>query len=161
MQVNWYERSNALIELASIDEADTYEVDQASIFYDPKIHKFILLVASGCSCWDGEAYEEQHDSLESLGESLHKIADERPYSPTLEGADALLQVATDKWENMDIHSVLGDNMAKMTKEKLLTLLRTCEGGESGHMDADAALLEYIDDVEISEAFNSIHDMWYS
>jgi hypothetical protein len=49
----------------------------------------------------------------------------------------------------------------MTKEELLALLRYCKGGEEGHQEAESALLEYLADPEITEAYNRIPNMWYS
>lgn len=52
-------------------------------------------------------------------------------------------------------------MAKITKEELLTKLREIEGNPiEQHEEADDLLLEYIDDVEITEAYDAIHK-WYA
>jgi predicted glycosyl hydrolase (DUF1957 family) len=51
----------------------------------------------------------------------------------------------------------------MTKKELLDKLKACsENGdiEIGHVDADNALLEFINDPEITEAFNS-WGKWYA
>lgn len=54
----------------------------------------------------------------------------------------------------------------MTKEELITFLKGCqveseEGDrEKAHSNADRALLKYIDDAQITAAFNSIKK-WYS
>lgn len=51
----------------------------------------------------------------------------------------------------------------MTKEELIVKLKECsENGdlEQAHIDADDALLEYINDPEITQAFNSC-EKWYS
>jgi hypothetical protein len=51
---------------------------------------------------------------------------------------------------------------KEARERLLRLLRECQSldPESGHIDADEALLDYIDDYEITEAFERIRK-WYA
>lgn len=53
----------------------------------------------------------------------------------------------------------------MTKEELIEKLKTLNGRpeydiEQDHKDADQLLLEYINDKEITEAFNSV-EKWYS
>ena len=50
----------------------------------------------------------------------------------------------------------------MNKEELLELLRSLKGAdeEAEHSSADIALLEYIDDKEISEAFDNVKK-WYA
>jgi len=45
--------------------------------------------------------------------------------------------------------------------RILAALKACGGGEEGHMEADALLLELIDDPEIEEAYNNIPCMWYA
>lgn len=56
-------------------------------------------------------------------------------------------------------------MAKMTRDELLNKLeeiaaRHGDDPENDHWDADVALLEFIDDVEITAAYNGIHK-WYA
>lgn len=48
------------------------------------------------------------------------------------------------------------------REKLLEKLRALrlEDPERGHIDADQALLDYIDDPEVTEAFEAI-GKWYA
>lgn len=51
----------------------------------------------------------------------------------------------------------------MTKEELLAKLKECEEGgdvEGGHYDADAALIEYINDPDVREAYERI-EKWYA
>ena len=52
----------------------------------------------------------------------------------------------------------------MTRDELLTLLRGWEGDtgdqEWVHMEADDALIAYINDPEITEAYNNI-GKWYA
>lgn len=90
--MNGYDDRRAeLRELAFVDEADSYEVDEAGIYLDAN-GKFILLTASGCSCWDGDDYgEEIFDSLNDLEKSL--INDDRMYNPSLSGAKQLIEEA--------------------------------------------------------------------
>lgn len=52
----------------------------------------------------------------------------------------------------------------MTKQELIEKLRNIQKNnfdlESNHGDADDLLLEYIDDKEVTKAFNDI-DKWYA
>lgn len=50
----------------------------------------------------------------------------------------------------------------MTKEELLEKLRSfhTDDEESDHVNADDALIEYINDPEVTEAFNAIKK-WYA
>lgn len=51
----------------------------------------------------------------------------------------------------------------MTKEELLTKLEACaqDGDvEASHSDADDALIEYINDPEIAEAYHAV-PKWYA
>lgn len=51
----------------------------------------------------------------------------------------------------------------MDKKRLLKLLKSCAESndtEKAHSDADDALLEYINDPEITKAFNSV-EKWYA
>lgn len=50
----------------------------------------------------------------------------------------------------------------MTRDEVLKRLRSLHSGdeEVDHLDADGALLEYINDPEISQAFNEI-PKWYA
>lgn len=84
------ERASQLRELAFIDESQPYEVDQTGIYVDES-GVFVLLTASGCSCWEGEYNEEQFASLEALEISL--LNDDRTYNPSLLGAKALVAEA--------------------------------------------------------------------
>lgn len=88
---DWYEVEKKLTHLAFLDEADSYEVDQCLIGIDPTTGKFILMTASGCSCWDGYATVEEFDSLDALESSL--INEDRTYNPSLNGAKSLMQEA--------------------------------------------------------------------
>lgn len=51
----------------------------------------------------------------------------------------------------------------MTKEELLERLKECETNadtEAAHSDADDALIEFINDTEITEAYQRVHK-WYA
>lgn len=52
----------------------------------------------------------------------------------------------------------------MNRQQLLDLLRNLKGDtgdqEAAHVEADEALLLYIDDIEITQTFNDI-DKWYA
>lgn len=49
----------------------------------------------------------------------------------------------------------------MSRDELLAILRKNDGDyETLHIDADEALLEYINDPEITEAFESVR-RWYA
>ena len=50
----------------------------------------------------------------------------------------------------------------MTKEELIRRLHECaeKDQEMGHIDADGLLLQYIDDKEIEEAYDSL-PKWYA
>lgn len=50
----------------------------------------------------------------------------------------------------------------MTKKQLLDVLTQCQDLdiESGHIEADAALLEFIGDQDITDAFESLQ-RWYA
>lgn len=91
----WDDRVEQLKKLAFIDESERYKVDQTGIFYDPLTTKFVLLTATGCSCWDGEYDEERFDSLDSLETSL--ITDSRDHNPTLMGVRVLMAEARLEW----------------------------------------------------------------
>lgn len=91
-----YDRKrNDLIELASIDESTDYEVDCTEIHYDPKTLELVLLIASGCSCWDGDYDEERFKTLTELKMSLLK--DDREYNPSFSGAEKLIKEAERKY----------------------------------------------------------------
>ncbi len=53
------------------------------------------------------------------------------------------------------------------EEKRQTLIKALEkiaaegGGETGHMEADALLLDFIGDKDVEEAYGSIPNMWYA
>ena len=84
-------------DVAEVDESQDYEVDQTQIVYVPHEDKFVLLTASGCSCWDGDWNAEWFDNLDVLFASLiDERADERQYTPSGAGANDLREQAS-KW----------------------------------------------------------------
>src|SRR5689334_13277882 len=89
--MDWASVKNGLIELAFIDESYPYEVDQAMIGIDKTTSQFVLMTATGCSCWEGESTVEEFSSLEELESSL--MNKDRTYNPSLKGAESLLQEA--------------------------------------------------------------------
>lgn len=93
-----YERKKQMTELASVDEADSYEVDEAHIYFDPATGKFALLTASGCSCWDGDFEEEQYDSIDDIEKAL--TTREGTWNPTAEGAKQLIAEAREMAERL-------------------------------------------------------------
>jgi len=93
MYYDFDNRRNELRELAFIDESADYEVDQTSICVDED-GTFILLTASGCSCWSGEYEEEQFDSFEALENAL--VGGDRTYNPSLTGVQTLLAEARER-----------------------------------------------------------------
>lgn len=86
------------IELGSVDEGESYEVDVTQIYYDKLDKMFVLITASGCSCWDGDCDEEKFKTLEELEKSL--VTDDRTYNPTLMGAKELIKEAKEKWTEL-------------------------------------------------------------
>ena len=51
-----------------------------------------------------------------------------------------------------------------TRDELIAFLKEMAvhgAGEQGHMEMDDALLDYINDDEIRDAWNSVRDMWYA
>lgn len=95
--MDWYDRLKQITVLSSIDESEPYVVDQTAIGWDSNINKFVVLAASGCSCWEGKYEEEQFTTLKELHESL--IHNERQYNPSLKGVETLINDATTKWMN--------------------------------------------------------------
>ncbi len=69
---------------------------------------------------------------------------------------------TDKWYEKLVKEYKKE--AKMTKEELITELKTIKDNnsdiEQGHGEADQLLLEYINDEDIASAFNDI-EKWYA
>ena len=89
----YYDRTAQLTELASLDESEDYEVDYSFVGLDSD-GKFVLLTASGCSCWDGDYEETPFDSLDALEASLIEGDadgnDIHRYNPSLSGAKEMI-----------------------------------------------------------------------
>ena len=92
---DYNKRISELTELASFDEADSYEVDMGGIYRDEKAGKFLLVTASGCSCWDGDYDEESYDTFDALTAALIGN-DERRYNPSLLAAKEMIAEAKNK-----------------------------------------------------------------
>lgn len=97
------------IELAVLDESESYEVDITEIHYDPETKEFLLLTASGCSCWEGDYSEERFKSLKALGESM--IKEDRQYNPSFVGAKQLLIEAEEAFKK---YKNASNNIGKTT-----------------------------------------------
>jgi hypothetical protein len=93
---------DGLVQLAEIDESERYEIDTTDICYDPDTKEFVLLTASGCSCWDGEYEEQRFGTFKALEDSLLGNGDDRRYNPSLKGAEQLLQEAR---EAIKLHKI--------------------------------------------------------
>lgn len=89
--MNYNTRINELQCLADIDESMDYEVDYSGIYTDGA--KFYFIATSGCSCWDGDDYDESvYNSFEDLKKEL--IADDvSRFNPSLSGARYLIETA--------------------------------------------------------------------
>jgi len=91
MGARTYDENPDLEHLATVDEADRYEVDEAHVYRSKKTGKLLLVTASGCSCWNGDYNEETYDSLDELEYAL--VHRERDYNPSLSGVDSLMAQA--------------------------------------------------------------------
>lgn len=74
--------------IAKVDESESYEVDSTEI-WKTKDGSYVLITASGCSCWDGDFDREDYKTLELLAVGL--FSGERMYTPSLHGALELLK----------------------------------------------------------------------
>lgn len=95
--MDYRQRTDELIELAFVDESEEYEVDENGIYFDPKASpqdQFVVIQASGCSCWDGEYEEHKFPTMEAVEAFLTN--DESKYHPSLSGVKALLRQAKKK-----------------------------------------------------------------
>lgn len=94
--MDFYDRQKQLIIIARVDESEPYEIDEAVIGIDTN-GKFILLTASGCSCWDGDYDEAEYSSLDDIERDLirgdENGNDAYRYNPSLAGARALIAEA--------------------------------------------------------------------
>lgn len=97
--MNYYNRKEELTQLAFIDEADSWEVDETGIYTNGE--KFYVLTASGCSCFsgdEGEWDEKEFDSFEELRHFL--LTEDLPrYNPSINGAKALIEEAEKLLQN--------------------------------------------------------------
>lgn len=102
MSDNYRERQSELLQLGFIDQSEAYEIDENGIYYDvdaPEGLQFIVLSASGCSCWDGEFNEDSFASLDEVEKFLvHE--DVNQYAPTLSGAQTLVAEARETFSKM-------------------------------------------------------------
>ena len=101
-QKNYYDYTADLCVLAELDEGAAYEVDYTLIGYDKKVGKFVLVTASGCSCWDGDCYVEYYDSFADMHRSLGVFGDDREFQPSLKGVERVMKEAM---ENMVLFPV--------------------------------------------------------
>ena len=88
--------------LASIDESEPYEVDVSEIYYNTEKNNFVLMTASGCSCWSGEYEEEFYKKLEDIEKYLFARDDKGyVYHPSVKGAQELVAEAIKNWKIYD------------------------------------------------------------
>jgi hypothetical protein len=119
--MDYYDRTKELEEILSIDNSESYEVDYAGVYWDPKTSKIAYITASGCSCWDGDYAEEQFGSIEALRRSL--LHDEKQYNPSLSTATQLID-ATIEWLNnrKPIDKELDDLLGQLTDDQLFEVV---------------------------------------
>lgn len=91
----WDAVESEVTQLAFLDESYPYEVDQCLIGLDKSTGKFVLMTATGCSCWDGDATVEYFDSIDEIESSL--INKDRTYNPSLLGAERLIREAREAY----------------------------------------------------------------
>ena len=89
------DRCNEIVILASEDQDVDYGIDVTIIGFDPVARDFVLLYASGCSCWEGDGDEMAFSGLNALEEYLLESAD--GYLPSLEGSKRLIAEARESW----------------------------------------------------------------
>jgi len=82
-----------LVVLSELDESEAYEVDYTLIGYDKKKGKFVLVTASGCSCWDGDCQVEYFDTLAEMHKSLGVHGPDRDFQPSLMGVERAMKEA--------------------------------------------------------------------
>lgn len=102
---DYYKTIKEYDELASLDESADYEVDYTFVGFDKRTGKFVLVTASGCSCWDGDAYVELFDDLESMRKSL--VTTDRTYNPSLNGAKAVMDEAEEEFRRHCLNAFSG------------------------------------------------------
>ncbi len=98
----YYDIQEKLIILAELDESEDYEVDYTLIGYEKEMGKFVLVTASGCSCWDGEADVEYYDTLSDLQKSIGVFGKEREFNPSLKGAERAIYEAMENMKHFPV-----------------------------------------------------------
>ena len=80
--------------VAQLDESADYEVDMSEIFYDKKKKEYLLITATGCSCWSGEYESETYKKLKDIEKKLF-VRDDKGYvyNPSVQGAHDLIEQA--------------------------------------------------------------------
>lgn len=96
--MDYHRRLEQLEVLSELDESMDYEVDYSAIGFDKENRQFVLVTASGCSCWDGDYEEEYFNSLYELEVALSN--DNRSYNPSILGGQQLISEAREKWASM-------------------------------------------------------------
>lgn len=87
----WNKIPEGYVLLAQVDESESYEIDVAEVYRDTVKNKFVLVTASGCSCWDGQYEAEEYDNLEDIEKYLLSRDDKGyEYNPSLKGAEELV-----------------------------------------------------------------------
>lgn len=78
--------------LAADDNGDSWEIDITEIWLDAT-GRFLLVQASGCSCWDGDYTAEGFDTLNEVAHAVSILGQARPHHITPAGGDALVNEA--------------------------------------------------------------------
>ena len=87
--------------LYSLDESPPYEVDISEVYYDKLNKEFVLVTASGYSCWMGDYETETYKKLKDIETELFKRDDKGyVYNPSLLGAKELVSEASKNWEKI-------------------------------------------------------------
>lgn len=84
--------------IADIDESEPYEVDVSEIWRKPD-GTFVLVTASGCSCWEGDYETQEFESLDDLENMVLYREGQWIYNPSPAGAKALVQKAYENLRN--------------------------------------------------------------
>ena len=87
----WTGDKERVIPIAAIDESEYYETDITEVYFDTHSNEFLLISASGCSCWDGDYSETRYTDVESLEKALLDDGNKDQYNPTWKGANELLE----------------------------------------------------------------------
>jgi hypothetical protein len=86
------------IYVAAVDESESYEVDVSEIWRKPD-DTFLLVTASGCSCWEGDYEVQEFESLDELENIVLHREGNWIYNPSPAGARELVRIAK---ENLGI-----------------------------------------------------------